>query len=171
MTRAFLALGAAALLLCGCKTVGDAYDRMFSSSKPAIPELAPIKPTVTATVVWQHSVGAAEKTVFFPAIDRGVVYAAGRSGQIAGFEVATGKAVSQFAAGEALAAGVGVGGGLIVVGTEQGELLAFNGQGRSQWKARVLGELLAPTEIDDGVVVARAGNNQIYGLSAADKSV
>jgi outer membrane protein assembly factor BamB len=163
-----MALAAAALVLCGCETVGGAYDRMFGSSKPAVPELAPIKQTVTMAVLWQNSVGAAEKTVFFPAVDRGVVYAAGRSGQIAGFEVATGKPVSQFAAGETLAAGVGVGGGLILVGTEQGEVLAFNDQGRSQWKARVLGELLAPPEIDDGMVVARAGNNQIYGLSAAD---
>jgi outer membrane protein assembly factor BamB len=141
---------------------------MFTSSKPAIPELAPVKQTVATTLLWQNSVGAAEKTVFFPAVDRGVVYAAGRSGQIAGFEVATGKAVSQFAAGHTLAAGVGAGGGLILVGTEQGEVLAFDDQGRSQWKARVMGELLAPPEIDQGVVVTRAGNNQIYGLSAAD---
>jgi outer membrane protein assembly factor BamB len=141
---------------------------MFTSSKPAIPELAPVKQTAATTVLWQNSVGAAEKTVFFPAVDKGVVYAAGRSGQIAGFEVATGKAVSQFAAGQTLAAGVGAGGGLILVGTEQGEVLAFDDQGRSQWKARVMGELLAPPEIDQGVVVTRAGNNQIYGLSAAD---
>jgi outer membrane protein assembly factor BamB len=163
-----MALTAAAFVLCGCQTVGGAYDRMFGSSKPAIPELAPIKQTVTLRVLWQAAVGAADKSVFFPAVDRGVVYAAGSSGQIAGFEVETGKPVSQFTAEQTLAAGVGAGGGLILVGTEQGEVLAFNDQGRPQWKVRVLGELLAPPESEQGVVVARAGNNQIYGFSAAD---
>jgi outer membrane protein assembly factor BamB len=169
VTRAWIALAATAFLLGGCETVGGAYDRMFgSSTKPVIPELAPIKQTVTMTVVWQAAVGAAEKNVFFPAIDRGVVYAAGRSGEIAGFEAETGKPVSQFAAEQTLSAGVGAGGGLIVVGTGQGEMLAFTDQGRPLWKARVLGELLAPPEIDEGMVVTRAGNNQIYGFSAAD---
>lgn len=163
-----MALAAAAFVLGGCETVGGAYDRMFGSSKPAIPELAPIKQTVAPTVVWQASVGAAEKSVFFPAIDRGVVYAAGTSGRIAGFEAETGKPVSQFAAEQTLAAGVGAGGGLILVGTVQGEVLAFNDQGRPQWKARVLGELLAPPDVDQGLVVARAGNNQIFGFGAAD---
>ena len=168
MTRASAALAVAALLLGGCQTVGDTYDRVFGSSKRAIPELAPIQQTVAMTVLWRSSVGASDKSVFFPAVDRGVVYAAGRSGDIAGFEAATGKPVSQFAAGETLAAGVGAGDGLILVGTEQGEVLAFNDQGRPQWKARVLGELLAPPEVDQGVVVARAGNNQIFGISAVD---
>ena len=163
-----MVLAAAALVLCGCETVGGAYNRMFGSSKPAIPELAPIKQTVVMTALWQAIVGAAEKSVFFPAVDRGVVYAAGRSGQIAGFEAASGKPVSQFSAEQTLAAGVGAGGGLILVGTEQGEVLAFNDQGRPQWKARVQGELLAPPEVDQGVVVARAGNNQVYGFNAAD---
>ena len=166
--RAWMALGAASLVLCGCETVGGAYNRMFGSSKPVIPELAPIKQTVSMTVLWQGAVGAAGKSVFFPAVERGVVYAAGRSGEIAGFEAETGKQVTQFAAGQTLAAGVGAGAGLILVGSEQGEVLAFNDQGRPQWQARVLGELLAPPEIDQGVVVARAGNNQIYGFSAAD---
>jgi outer membrane protein assembly factor BamB len=148
--------------------MGDAYDRVFGSSKPKIPELAPITPTATARMLWQANVGAAEKSVFFPAVVGGVVYAAGKAGQIAGFDAATGNSVSRFEAGQRIAAGVGVGSGLILVGTDQGEVLAFNNQGRPVWKAQILGELLAPPAADQGVVVVRAGNNQIYGLNAAD---
>ncbi len=169
MIRGRNALAAVAVvLLCGCQTMGDAYDRVFGSSKPKIPELAPIKPTATARILWQANVGAAEKSVFFPAVANGVVYAAGRAGQIAGFDAATGNSVSRFEAGMRIATGVGVGSGLILVGADNGEILAFNDQGRSVWKAQILGELLAPPEADQGVVVVRVGDNQIHGLNASD---
>lgn len=169
MIRVRTALVAAAIaLLCGCQWLGDTYDSVFGSSKPKIPELAPIKPTATMRIVWQTNVGGAEKSVFFPTVVRGVVYTAGRAGQIAGFNPATGNGVSRFEAGQRIAAGVGVGSGLILVGTDKGEVLAFNHQGKPVWKAQILGELLAPPVADQGIVVVRAGNNQIYGLNAAD---
>ena len=155
-------------LLCGCQTIGDAYDRVFGSSKPKIPELAPIKTTATATILWRANVGAAERNVFFPAVTGGVVYATGRSGQIVGLDAATGNPVAGFEAGQRLSAGVGAGNGLIMVGTDQGEVLAFNHQGRLAWKAKLQGELLAPASADQGVVVARAGNNMIVGLNVGD---
>lgn len=161
-------VAAAVALLCGCQTLGDAYDSVFGSSKPKIPALAPIQPTATATILWQANVGAAEKSVFFPVVSSGIVYAAGRAGQIAGFEAATGNSVSSFEAGQRIAAGVGVGSGLILVGSDQGEVLAFTHQGQPAWKAKIPGELLAPPEADQGVAVVRAGNNQIYGLNAGD---
>jgi len=161
-------IAALVVLLSGCQTVGDAYDRVFGSSKPKIPELPPIKPTATARILWRANVGAAERNVFFPAVSGGVVYAAGRAGQIAGFDAATGNRVSSFEAGQPLSAGVGTGNGLILAGTIQGEVLAFNQQCRLAWKAKIPGELLAPPSADQGVVVARAGNNLIYGLNVGD---
>ena len=160
--------GAVVALLCGCQTIGNAYTDLFGPSKPKIPELAPIKQTATLSVLWQAAVGESGQTVFFPAVDRGVVYVAGRSGQIAGREGTTGKSVVQFSSEETLGAGVGAGGGLILVVTNQSELLAFNAEGRRLWKVRVLGEVLAPPATDQGVVVVRAGNDQIYGLNATD---
>lgn len=156
------------VILCGCQWVGDTYDSAFGSSKPKIPELVPIQPTASVRIRWQASVGAAERNVFFPALARGVVYAAGRSGSIAGFEAATGNAVIGFESGEPLAAGVGIGGGMVLVGTEKGEVLAFNDQGRPLWKSQIRGELLAPARADRDVVVVRAGSDQIHGLNAAD---
>lgn len=165
--RTILAAAAVALL-CSCETVGNAYNDLFGSSKPKVPELAPIKQTVGVTILWRAAVGGSERNVFFPVVDRGEVYVAGGGGQVAAFEGSTGNSVSRFSADATLAAGIGVGNGLILVGTDQGEVLAFNDQGRSLWKARVLGELLAPPAVSQGVVVVRAGNNQIYGFGAAD---
>lgn len=169
MNRIHTVFAAAAVaLLCGCQTIGDAYDDFFGTPKAKIPELVPIKPTASLTVSWQGAVGASEQNVFFPAVNLGVVYAAGRDGQISGFDGSTGNLVSQITSEETLGAGVGAGNGLIVVATEQSELMAFNTEGRRLWKVRVLGEVLAPPATAQGVVVVRAGNNQIYGLNAVD---
>lgn len=156
------------VLLFGCQWMGDTYERAFGSSKAKIPELAPLNPTTSVRVLWRADVGAAEKSVFFPALERGIVYAAGRSGSIAGFEAATGNSGVRFESSGRIAAGVGAGSGLILVGTDEGEVLAFNYQGRPAWKVQIPGELLAPPQVDRDVVVVRAGNSQIYGLNAAD---
>ena len=156
------------VLLCGCQWLGNTYDSVFGSSKPKIPDLAPIKPTSVLKILWRADIGTADKSVFFPAVERGIVYAGGRAGHISGFEAATGKIVSQFDADQSIAAGVGIGSGLALVGTDKGELLAFNYQGKLAWKAQIPGELLAPPAADQGVVVVRAGNDRIFGLNAAD---
>lgn len=159
---------AAVALLCSCQTIGDAYDDLFGNPKAKIPDLVPIKQTATLTVLWQAAVGASGSGVFFPVVDLDVVYVAGRDGRISGIEASTGNVVKQFSSEEPLGAGVGVGDGLVLVATEQSELTAFSVQGKRLWKVRVLGEVLAPPATAQGVVVVRAGNNQIYGLNAAD---
>lgn len=161
-------IAALVALLCGCQTVGDAYDRVFGGSKPKVPELTPIKPTATARILWQANVGAAERSVFYPAVTSGVVYAAGRSGRIVGFDATTGNPVASFEAEQRLSAGVGAGNNLIMVGSDQGDLLAFNHQGQPAWQAKISGELLAPPAADQGIVVVRVGNNKINGLNVGD---
>lgn len=156
------------VLLCGCQWLGNTYDSVFGSSKPKIPDLAPIKPTADLKILWRADIGAADKSVFFPAVERGIVYAGGRAGHISGFEAATGKVVSQIDADQSIAAGVGIGSGLALVGTDKSEVLAFNYQGKLAWKAQIPGELLAPPAADQGVVVVRGGNDRIFGLNAAD---
>jgi outer membrane protein assembly factor BamB len=169
MTRFLLAACAAIVLaqLAGCETISNAYNRTFSSSpaqKPA--ELVPIKTTATLKFLWQGSVGSADKHVFFPTISGNVVYAAGAGGNVTGFEAASGKPVAQVAAEQRISGGVGVGNGLVLLGTPRGEVLAFERGGKALWKAQLSGEVLAPPEAEDGVVVARAGDGRVYGLDA-----
>lgn len=161
----------ALLTLSGCSTVGNMYDRWFGSqpaSKPA--PLTAIKQTVQARVVWRAAVGAAERSVFFPAISGSTVYAAGAAGQVAGFDVKSGKEIARITTGQRLSGGVAAGGSLVLVGTSKGEVLAFDGGGKQRWKAQLGGEVLAPPAIDGSLVVARAGDGRIYGLDAINGS-
>ena len=166
--RAALAAGFF-LALAGCSTVGDMYDRWFGSRpgpKPA--PLVAIKPTAELRVVWQASIGPAERSIFFPAVTGNVVYVASAAGQIGGFEVATGKSVARFNAGQRLSGGVGASGTLVLVGTGKGEVLAFDTSGKLRWKTQLSGEVLAPPTVEGTLVVARAGDGRIYGFDATD---
>src|SRR6185436_9281473 len=169
--RAFVVLSVAGALTVvgGCKTVSESYDRLFSSGKPAQPpsELVSIKPTATPKILWQGAAGASDKSVFYPAPAGNLVYAASAAGDITAFDAVKGGAVSKFAVGQRISAGVGVGGGLLFAGTPRGEVLAFEPQGRQIWKAQLTGEVLAPPLAQDGVVVARSGDGRIYGLDTA----
>lgn len=167
--RRFLSPLVLVLVLAGCQTVSDGYDRLFSSGKPPTPpsELVAIKPTITPKILWQGGAGSSEKNVFYPAPVGNVVYAANAAGEITGFDAVKGGAVAKFAAGQRISGGVGAGGGLVFAGTTRGEVLAFEPQGKALWKAQLTGEVLAPPSAQDGVVVARSGDGRIYGLDAA----
>jgi outer membrane protein assembly factor BamB len=167
-TRRGCALGASLFLLSGCSTVSNVYDRWFGSrptTKPA--PLVAITPSVETRILWQGNVGAAERSVFFPAVTAETVYAAGAAGQIAGFDRRSGKPVTRFTAPR-LTAGVAATDALILVGTAKGEVLAFDAGGKQLWKAQLSSEVLAPPAVAGGLVIARAGDGRIYGLEAAD---
>ena len=166
-------IGVVALaLVAGCSTVGNVYDRWFGSTPRVKPAPLPVIATSTAQprIAWQANVGPAERNLFTPAVTGTAVYAAGAAGQVAGFEVSTGKQVSRFNAGQRLSGGVGASGSLVTVGTSRGEVLAFDAGGKLLWKTQLAGEVLAAPAIDGTLVVARAGDGRIYGLDATNGS-
>jgi len=159
LNRSLAALAVLALLA-GCQ--------LFRSSpvqKPA--ELVQFDPTAKLQVLWQGSVDSAGNNVFYLETAGNIVYAVGASGGVNGFDAASGKIVASFEAGQRVSGGVGVGNGLVLLGTPKGEVLAFDRDGKPQWKTRLSSEILAPPQAQDGIVVARSGDNRIFGLDVA----
>jgi outer membrane protein assembly factor BamB len=153
----------------GCQTVSSTYDRWFGSSRPAQKpaELVTIQPTVTPKIIWRGSVGDAGNSVFYPAVAGKIVYAAGASGQIIGFDAASGAQLTRVEAGQRISGGVGSAGGMVLAGTAKGEVLAFDRNGKPAWKAQLTGEVLSPPVEEGGIVVVRAGDGRIFGLDAS----
>jgi outer membrane protein assembly factor BamB len=112
-------------------------------------------------------VDSAGNNVFYLETAGNIVYAVGASGGVNGFDAASGKIVASFEAGQRVSGGVGVGNGLVLLGTPKGEVLAFDRDGKPQWKTRLSSEILAPPQAQDGIVVARSGDNRIFGLDVA----
>jgi len=171
-------LGAVAVLgalLAGCQTF-SIYDYLpvppafslrwlWDSKKPGpLPEL---KATATASVNWQAPVGKAVPG-FAPAVLPDAIYVASTDGSISRFDPANGRQVWRISAPKGLSAGVGADANTVVVGTDKGDVYAFDANGKQKWTARVSTEVVAPPKVADGVVAVFAGDGTVHALNATD---
>jgi len=178
-TRAWLSLFLLplGLSLTGCSTISSGVSSVgswFSSDKPTAKPAALVefKPTLSMSRAWEANVGASGTYVFSPAADGQAVYAAGRDGRVMKLDLASGREIWRIESGQTLSAGVGVGEGLVLVGTPKGELLAFHAKdGSAAWKAKLSGEILIPPVAGNGLVAARSNDGSVYGLEAASGQI
>jgi outer membrane protein assembly factor BamB len=177
MIRRALALAAAgvlALALPGCAALQSwipsipppSFDWLFGKSRKPGP-LPELKASATAQINWQVGVGTAGLG-FSPAITPSAVYAAATDGTIARIDPATGRTVWRISAGKRLSAGPGADDSLVVVGTDKGEVLAFDSDGNPKWTARVSSAIDAPPAVALGIAIVFSGDGRIFGLDAAD---
>jgi len=170
MSRRLVALFAAAgLLLSGCATISDGLDAInpFASSGPKMAPLQSIKPTADVRTAWSVGIAKAGDYTFTPAVVGDAVYAASAKGTLSRIE--DGKTIWKIDVGQALSAGVGANGKLVVVGTAKGDVLAFSADdGKALWKARVSSEVLAAPVVGDDGVAVKSGDNQVFLLDAGD---
>jgi len=138
-----------------------------SSKKPG--PLPDITPSATASVNWQSAVGKAVPG-FAPAVLPDAIYAASTDGGITRIDPANGRTVWRVTAGKNLSAGVVADASTVVVGTDKGDVLAFDAQGKEKWTTRVSTEVVAPPRVADGVVIVLAGDGSIHALNAVDGS-
>lgn len=169
MRRAlFPALGlTVALGLAGCSTIGGWFGSGEVKIKPA--ELPAFQPSASMTRLWEINVGAGLPYTFTPASDGQAIYAAGRDGRILKIDAATGRELGRIETGRRLSAGVGVGEGLVLVGTPKGEVLAYRfADGQPAWTAQLSGEILTPPQARGGLVAVRGNDGKVWALDAAD---
>ncbi|WP_165873436.1 outer membrane protein assembly factor BamB [Parasulfuritortus cantonensis] len=165
-----------AAALAGCSTtknvigdVGGWFGLSGGSAKTKPAELAEIKPVAKLTRLWDVNVGAGKPYAFSPASDGQAVYAASADGRVVKLDLATGKEVWRAEAKQSLSAGVGVGSGVVLVGTPKGQVLAFRtDNGQLDWTATLSGEILTAPVAAGGLVAARGNDGRIWLFDAAD---
>jgi len=169
----------AAALLAGCSSMSDSSLTSWMRDIP-VPSFAWLTggskkpgpmPNLTATITprinWQNSVGAAGPGIA-PALTTAAIYAAAKDGTLTRLDPATGRTVWRISAGRPLSAGPGAGDSIVVAGTDKGDVLAFDADGKALWTVRISSEVIAPPRVSDKVVIVFSGDGKIYGLSAAD---
>jgi outer membrane protein assembly factor BamB len=141
---------------------------LFSSkSGPQMSSLADFKPTVDIKTLWNYRVGEAGSAVFTPAVVGNAVYVASQEGRIARLE--TGSEVWRIESKQVLSGGVASDGRLVVVGTRQGDVLAFSAtDGALRWKVKVSSAVIAPAAMSSQGVLVRTVDNTITLLAASD---
>jgi outer membrane protein assembly factor BamB len=166
---------AAAVLLAGCSTLSSwlpsipapSFSWLWGGDTKKPGPLPDLKATVTAQIAWQAPIGKAVPG-FAPTVVGDSVYVAATDGAIMRVDARTGRSVWRIAAGKKLSAGAGADATMVAVGTDKGDVLAFDADGKPLWQAKVSSEVVSPPRVAEGTVVIWSGDGRVFGLSGAD---
>lgn len=171
-----------ALLLTSCGTMNPFDTRIVESMSTQLSdifvkeevivyekeELDALKATDPIPLKWKDKVSENQIASFYTVYDNGALYVADEEGKLTKYDTATGKQLWQIKTKNRFSAGVGIGEGLILIGTFKGEVLAYNESGHMLWQAPVTSEILSPPQIQNNIVVVRTLDGRIFGLDAID---
>jgi len=164
--RAALVFVAAMLALAACDS-----NKKKKLDEPA--KLVELKsPTIKVQRVWGASVGGGGKKMrlglgLATANER--LYAAGYDGDVAAFDLKTGKQVWRTRTKLELTGGTGASTDLVAVGSAKGIVIALSASdGKELWRAEVHGEILSAPAVGSGEVVVRTVDGKLRALGAAD---
>jgi len=135
--------------------------------------LTPVAATLRVERVWSATVDD-KKAVPLRlglgiAVDDGRVYAAGHKGEVAAFDIASGRMAWRTRLKAPLSGGTAAGVGMVLIGSSDGQLFALDGaSGKSRWSVRVNGEVLAPAAISERLIALRTVDGKLHALSPAD---
>jgi outer membrane protein assembly factor BamB len=163
-TRALL-LAALVLALAACSSKDKKVD------EPA--KLVDIKnPSVRIQKLWGASVGGGGKKQRLGlglGVADGHLFAAGRDGEVAAFDLKSGKQIWRVKTELDLAGGTGVGGGIVAVGSLDGQVVALSADnGAQKWRADVKGEVLSSPAVSGDAVIVRTVDGKLRALALAD---
>lgn len=136
-------------------------------------KLTPVTATLRVERVWSASVddkkAVALRLGLGLAVDEGHVYAAGHKGEVAAFDILSGRKVWRAQIKAPLSGGTAVGDGVVLIGSSDGRLFALDAaSGKSRWSVRVNGEVLAPAAISEKLIALRTVDGKLHALAPAD---
>lgn len=162
------------MLLPACSSFSDLKtditERVFGREVVDMEPLTDFEANASAKVLWQTKLGTAGNYDFSPVVEAGFAYAASSEGDVVKLDAVNGKEQWHVKVGEKLTGGVGVGGSLVLVGTQKGVVYAYNIAGKLQWTSRLSSEVLSAPRYYDGMIIVRTGDSRIYGINADDGS-
>lgn len=165
MKLARLSILFALLVLGGCSTVKDWFGKTQGVESAKLVEFAEI---AKFKVRWHIDLGDSGASLLQPALTATAIYGASGKGMLTRVDRTTGKQVWRVESGITASGGVGSGEGLVLIGSDKGDVLAYGEDGKLRWKSKVSSEVLSAPQATQGVVIVRSGDGRIAGLDAAD---
>lgn len=155
--------------LSGCGTVDTVKGWMGQGAGIAQPtKLVEFAQSAQFTERWHGNFGSSVANPLQAALTKDAVYGASDKGVLTRLDRTTGHEVWRIESNVVVSAGVGTGEGLVLIGSDKGEVQAYGEDGKLRWKHTVSSEVLGVPQVADGVVVVRTGDGHIAGLSVAD---
>ncbi|TBU98843.1 outer membrane protein assembly factor BamB [Stutzerimonas kirkiae] len=162
-TTALLAL---AVLAVGCSS--------NDKKEPQPAELTKFTAEVKLKKQWSRSIGDGQGKTYnllTPALYGEHIYAADVEGLVVAMDRETGKVVWKQDLDVPVSGGVGVGYGLVLVGTLTGEVLALDVEsGEQVWRTRVSSEVLASPAVNGDIVLVQTQDDRLIALNIDDGS-
>jgi outer membrane protein assembly factor BamB len=161
------------LLFCGVVALTACASKSKTADVPA--ELTKFKGTATVQRLWSAGLGGGVPKLRLGlslALDGGVVYSASYNGEVAAFNLESGKKLWQTDTKLRLTGGPGAGQGLVIAGASHGDVVALDeATGVVKWKIHINSEILSAPAIADNYVVLRTVDGRLFAMSAADGKV
>ena len=159
----------ALLVLGGCASTDESIPDWAGVKGDAEPaKLVEFSGTAKFEVRWHSNVGDPGADLLQPALSKDAIYSATGKGSLMRLDRATGKQVWRIQTGIVVSGGVASGDGLVLIGGDKGDVLAYDEDGKLRWKSLVSSEVLSVSQVTDGKVMVRSGDGRIAGLNAAD---
>jgi outer membrane protein assembly factor BamB len=162
-TRVVLLTLALAGLICACSK-----EKAIDTPK----KLVPFAATLRVVPAWSANVGGTRKPLRL-GLDLAVVgdrvYAAGRGGEVAAFDLSSGHKQWERKTRAPLAGGPGADADLVVTGSSDGDVVALAAaDGKILWRVNIAGEVISGPAVSPRIVVVRSVDGKLHGLSPAD---
>ena len=183
MMRASNAVVVLSLFVAGCQSLPASWTSWLPSlptpslawlgigrSAPKPGPLPAFDAKATAAIDWQVALGGKSGPNFAPAVLPDVVYASNPDGTIVSVDEASGRLNWRIKADKALQAGAGASPTAVAVGTDQGDVLAFDSAGKPLWQARVSSEVAGPPKAAEGKIIAWSLDGKIFAFADSDGS-
>ena len=144
-----------------------------SNSKKELPpaELTQFTEEVVLKKQWSRSIGDGQGETYntlVPAIENDRIYASDVNGRVMALDRINGDVVWKQDLDLPVSGAVGVGYGLVMLGTLKGEVIALDtSTGEERWRSQVTSEVLAPPANNGDVVVVQTQDDRLIGLDAA----
>lgn len=135
-------------------------------------KLVDLKDSLKVERLWQASVGGAKPALRLGlglGLDGDRLFAASHDGDIAAFDVNTGRSLWRTRTKLALSGGTGAGFGLVAAGSAEGVVVALKASdGSALWRSKLGGEILSAPAVSEKFVVVRTVDGRLHGLSSSD---
>lgn len=168
--KPFPALVRGTLALAGLALVAACNSSNKKADAPT--KLEDFKPTAQVQKAWSASVGGGEPKLRLGlgvALDGERVFAAGYNGNIAAFDVKTGKRLWSIDTKLQITGGPGAGANLVVAGARFGDLVALDAAtGQRKWQSRINSEILSAPLVTAQHVLLRTVDGRVASFSTAD---
>ena len=144
-----------------------------SNSKKELPpaELTDFKEEVVLQKQWSRSIGDGQGKTYnmlVPAVEGSHIYAADVTGVVMAMDRMNGDVQWKKDLELPVSGAIGVGYGMVMLGTLQGEVVALDAStGEEKWRSRVTSEVLAPPATNGDVVVVQTQDDRLIGLDAS----